>query len=67
MRRDPWWPVTAWMIPAGMGEAWSPDGTTILTHRDADNVVVAVDTATGKSTTLPFISDGTPDWQRLAP
>ena len=53
--------------PNGMGQAWSADGTQVLTWRVADNVISTVDTATGASTDMPWRSDANPDWQRKAP
>ena len=53
--------------PGGLGQAASPDGSTILTWRSADGIIKAVDAKTGASTTMPWTSDGNPDWQRLAP
>jgi Tol biopolymer transport system component len=49
----------------GLWHLWSPDGTTILTYRDADGVVALVDPATGVTTPLPWLG-GPPDWQPVA-
>ena len=51
--------------PGGLYTVWSPDGTTILTVRDADGVAAFVDPATGVSTPAPWVA-GSPDWQPVA-
>ncbi len=48
--------------PGGLFHVWSPDGTTILTVRDADGVAAFVDTTTGARTPIPW-SGGHADWQ----
>ena len=51
--------------PGGLYHVWSPDGTTILTVRDADGVSALVDTATGVATPQTWLG-GPPDWQSIA-
>jgi Tol biopolymer transport system component len=51
--------------PAGIGHVWSPDGTMILTMRDADEVTAMVDTASGARTQQAWLG-GPLDWQPVA-
>lgn len=48
--------------PGGLHHVWSPDGTTILTVRDADGGTALIDTTTGLRTQLPWLG-GSSDWQ----
>jgi Tol biopolymer transport system component len=51
--------------PNGLGHVWSPDGTTILSVRDADGIAALVDPATGASTKFPWLL-GPTDWQPVS-
>ncbi len=51
--------------PAGLYSGWSPDGTVILTVRDADGVAAFVDPTTGTASPVTWLG-GAFDWQPVA-